>query len=331
MNKLPITIVSVISLAALCNSVLADTPNFQWWMNPEVQNSWNAGYKGQGSQITVIGDYSLPNYYSHVGTILKGHWENQSVAEWAKREAGMTAPSASVSSIYYGNTGAINAGTSAGLKVLAANFAFLGQNDGFGAMALPASVVQYARNGSALVVKAANDYHTAVDGRVSAAQTPNQAIWIDLHLAGTPQPTYYVDNLNYALKGAQSAIYAGALSSNGSPSQKATLASYSNYAGSDSTIQSHFLVVGVVGDIKPHITGTTFNGSTNLPGTAFASAIISGYAAVVGSKFRNANATQIANQLLNTARTDTISNYSPGIYGRGEASLSRALAPTSIR
>ena len=56
-----------------------------------------------------------------------------------------------------------------------------------------------------------------------------------------------------------------------------------------------------------------------------------GYAAVLGSKFSTATATQITNQLLNTARQDTVKNYSAGVYGRGEASLSRALAPVSIR
>ncbi|TIT08725.1 MAG: peptidase S8 and S53 subtilisin kexin sedolisin, partial [Mesorhizobium sp.] len=41
--------------------------------------------------------------------------------------------------------------------------------------------------------------------------------------------------------------------------------------------------------------------------------------------------TQITNQLLNTARTDTLLNYNASVYGKGEASLSRALAPASIR
>jgi hypothetical protein len=39
----------------------------------------------------------------------------------------------------------------------------------------------------------------------------------------------------------------------------------------------------------------------------------------------------VTNQLLATARTDTLTNYSASRYGRGEASLSRALAPVAIR
>jgi len=57
------------------------------------------------------------------------------------------------------------------------------------------------------------------------------------------------------------------LSCNGSTTAKASLASYSNYAGSDSAIQKNFLVVGVKGD------------TTGLYGTSFAAPIISGYAA----------------------------------------------------
>ena len=70
---------------------------------------------------------------------------------------------------------------------------------------------------------------------------------------------------------------------------------------------------------------------TGLYGTSFAAPIISGYSAILGSKFTSATPTQIANQLLNTARQDTISGYSSAIHGRGEASITRALAPISIQ
>lgn len=46
---------------------------------------------------------------------------------------------------------------------------------------------------------------------------------------------------------------------------------------------------------------------------------------------RTRQCTQITNQLLNTARKDTLLNYDPAVYGQGEASLTRALAPRSIR
>jgi subtilisin family serine protease len=98
------------------------------------------------------------------------------------------------------------------------------------------------------------------------------------------------------------------------------MASYSNVAGTSPVVQRNFLVVGV-----------DSSAMGGLAGTSFAAPIVSGYAAIVGSKFTTANATAVANQLLNTARTDTVTGYNAAIYGRGEASLTRALAPASIR
>ena len=70
---------------------------------------------------------------------------------------------------------------------------------------------------------------------------------------------------------------------------------------------------------------------TGLYGTSFAAPIITGYSAILSSKFTNASSTQIANQLLNTARQDTISNFNAATHGRGEASITRSLAPINIR
>ena len=125
--------------------------------------------------------------------------------------------------------------------------------------------------------------------------------------------------LNLALIGKQAAIFVGALDANGTVDKKSGMAWYSKTAGDNTAVQDRFLTVGVEG----HKTG--------LYGTSFAAPIISGYAGILGSKFKKATPTQISNQLLNTARTDTVLNYDPSIYGKGEASLSRALAPLSIK
>jgi len=159
------------------------------------------------------------------------------------------------------------------------------------------SIISSAREGTAVVVKAAGNSAVAVD----AADTRGKA-----------------DYLNRALIGTQSGVFVGALDSNGTLTNQSRIASYSNYAGDDLHVQNKFLTVGVRGDL------------TRLYGTSFAAPVISGYAAVLGSKFTAANPTKIVNQLLDTARTDTIFGYDAGIHGRGEASISRALAPISI-
>ena len=97
------------------------------------------------------------------------------------------------------------------------------------------------------------------------------------------------------------------------------MATYSNTPGSNTDIQKQFVVVGVE------------TNKTGLSGTSFAAPIVAGYAAILGSKFTSATPTQITNQLLTTARKDTVMNFNAATHGQGEASLTRALAPISIR
>jgi subtilisin family serine protease len=161
-----------------------------------------------------------------------------------------------------------------------------------------ASIASYAKQGQAVAVKSAGNDGVNM-GSVTAAGT--------------------VDQLSRLLRGSQSGIFVGSLKTNGSKEALASMASYSNKAGKDSAYQKQFLVVGVD------------TAQIRIAGTSFAAPIVSGYAAILGSKFTTATPTQVTNQLLNTARQDTVANYSREVHGRGEASLSRALAPTAIR
>ena len=267
------------------------------WMSQEVGKAWNSGYKGQGATITVVDDFSGDSPFSgNLGTggQLQGH------GDWTALQASMIAPEAMVAQRNWSSEAVALA--QGRLNVLNMSYGMYARS-GYGVNRISwsgqeQSIINYAKTGAAVIAKAAGNDAVAV-GRANRSGN--------------------VDYLNLALKGAPSAIYVGALSSNGSTTAKASLASYSNYAGSDSTIQKNFLVVGVKGD------------TTGLYGTSFAAPIISGYAAVIGSKFTAATPTQIANQLLTTARTDTLRNYRASVYGRGEASLTRALAPVSIK
>jgi subtilisin family serine protease len=120
------------------------------------------------------------------------------------------------------------------------------------------------------------------------------------------------------------------------------LASYSNYAGNDADVQSRFLVAsggtpfasGWVAVNGVPISGTTIDPNTGETlsgaGTSYAAPRVAGYVAILRSKFPNLNAEKSASIMLDTARYDTLScnpNCNPAIYGKGEASLSRALAP----
>ncbi len=137
-------------------------------------------------------------------------------------------------------------------------------------------------------------------------------------------------------------LIVGALNVAGSTSAPATLAnSYSNFAGSYAPVSSRFLVASGTtpfgtGDIALNgipIAGTTFDDNgvqLSAAGTSYAAPRVSGYVAILRQKFPNLNAEKSSSIMLDTARYDTLScnpNCNPAIYGKGEASLSRALAP----
>jgi hypothetical protein len=128
-------------------------------------------------------------------------------------------------------------------------------------------------------------------------------------------------------------LIVGSVSSNGSTDQPTSISSYSNTAGSDPDVQGRFLVAY---DSTPYGDGNVaFNGKplNSGVGTSYAAPRVSAYVAIVRSKFPNLNATNTASILLDTARYDTLAcsknggTCDPAIYGKGEASLSRALAP----
>ena len=272
-------------------------PTTPAWMSTDVAAAWKAGDKGQGVTITMVDDFSSSSRFSGnfgVGVQTQRH------GEWTREEASMIAPSATIVSKDFNTPNAVP--LARGLNVLNLSYAMYARA-GYSASQIgwdaeETSIIADATRGAAVISKAAGNDSVAVGTRNSSGQ---------------------VDYLDLALIGTQSAIFVGALNSNGSPTSKATMAYYSDIAGTNPLVESHFLVVGVNGNV------------TGLLGTSFAAPIITGYSAILGSKFTTATPTQIANRLLTTARTDTLAGYSRSVYGMGEASLSNALAPNSIQ
>jgi hypothetical protein len=273
------------------------SPVYLPWMHTDVSAAWNQGYTGQGTTTTVVDDFSSNNRIAGKWTTTKQSLRH---GEWTSSEIALMAPSATVKTLDYSSGGSFTP-VAGGLNVINASYGLMAPRGyqvsqiNFGT--LQNSVINAAKQGTAIVVKAAGNSAVAVNGVTGGK----------------------VDYLNMALRGAPTAIYVGALDRHGSPTNKARLASYSNFAGTDAVIQNQFVVVGVP------------NGLTGLAGTSFAAPALSAYSNIIGSKFKTASATQITNQILNTARKDTIFNYSKAVHGRGEASLSRALAPSTIK
>lgn len=296
-----VTATSAFAQDSMGAAAMAMTPTYNAnWMSSEVKDAWAKGYTGQNVRITVVDDHTTKSG-SFQGRLLNDTRVFNTHGGWTSLEAQMVAPGAEVVKHQF-VSGAAVALDPVKLDVINASYGMMGvagqnvANVKFGGT--EQSIINAARSGEAVVVKAAGNDGVNMNTKTATGRQD--------YLAG-------------ALTGAQSAIFVGALNKNGTPEAKATIETYSNRAGTDVNVQKQFLVVGVT------------RSYTQLSGTSFGAPIVSGYAAVVGSKFTTASATQIANQLLNTARTDTINGYNVAIHGRGEASLTRALAPVSIK
>lgn len=279
-------------------TVSAALPPLRAWMHGDVAGAWAAGFRGQGVTITVVDDFTSSR--RNAGDLGTGR-QSLRHGEWTRLEASMIAPSSTMASHDFA-TGRTVALTRNRLNVLNLSYGMMARA-GFTAgqirwSAQESSIIGYARAGSAVIAKAAGNDAVAV----GAANGSGNADYLNMALIGTP-----------------TTLFVGALDRNGDVNNRARLASYSNFAGSNTAVQRQFLTVGVRGDL------------TGLYGTSFAAPVVAGYAAVLGSKFTTATPVSITNRLLDTARQDTINNYSAAIHGRGEASLSRAIAPSSIR
>lgn len=268
------------------------------WMSPDVPIAWSAGYTGKGVTITVVDDHSTKS------GLFQGRMANDKKVfnthgQWTTLEASLVAPDATIKTVQFASAAPLALGN--GLNVVNASYGMVGRA-GFALNQIAMGGVEKsmiaAADGKAVIVKSAGNDYVAINTKTAAG---NQ------------------DYLNLALTGKSSVIFAGALESNGTVANKARMASYSNTAGTNKAVQDHFLMVGVV------------RSYTALGGTSFAAPVISGYAAIVGSKFTGASANAVTNQLLTTARTDTIVNYNAALHGRGEVSLSRALSPVAIK
>ena len=279
---------------------LVHAQQLQSWMHPDVSGAWKKKFKGQGTSITIVDQFSSSDPSDYIDGNLSSRLGGYRLhGDWVSKHTSMIATSAKINARDWSTAGAVK--LSKGLNIFNMSYAIMDvySTSSISWDAQESSLIFYATSGKAVVVKAAgNEYGTAVGGMDSDG---------------------YLDYLNRDLIGKKSAIFVGALSTHGTTSSKASLADYSNIAGSDIAVQNNFLVVGVRGDL------------TGLHGTSFAAPVVSAYAAMLGRKFKKASATQITNQLFLTARTDTILGYSAYLHGRGEASLVRALAPKSIK
>ena len=111
----------------------------------------------------------------------------------------------------------------------------------------------------------------------------------------------------------------------------ASIASYSNFAGSDPVVRARFIVAN--GD-SPLVDASAFINnrlvSTAGRGTSYAAPRVAGYVALLRHKFPNLTGYNSADVILDTATYEGLicaPNCSENIYGQGRVDIHRALAP----
>ena len=304
----------------------------------DVLAAWNAGWTGSGTKVLLIDSYANRAGCTYTNGNCHGIMTMMNVD--------MTAPGATKFGLDFTQSGgfatatAINGSNGANLgsatRIDVTNLSFTANNswncnNGCGIAPSDATynagITSAAQFNSAWVNLLRNTYQVSNIGGLDAA--------LITKAAGNNYLDSKYDTLTLALINnsqiATRLLVVGALNKNGSIASPASLASYSNFAGNNSAIANRFVLAN--GNMPFSSGGVSINSSAIAgpeQGTSFAAPIVAGYAAVVMQKFPNLTAVNTSNIILDTARTDTLSctpNCDPAIYGKGEASLSRALAP----
>lgn len=284
------------------------------WLSPghDVLEAWRLGWTGLDTRILVIDDLvgthgtivaSIASQLAPAASILGKDWEitspnsifdSSAPLQLDGSDSGLTGSNKIHSvnlSITYGTTSLVNGTIASSLKDLI-GFQYSG-------VRLADAVV---------AVAAGNDGLTVTDATQPLAVT----LLNDAAIQGRT-------------------LVVGALDVNLATGSK-SIAGYSNRPGADAATQNRFLVAsGHANWVDGYfaIDGTQEAYGTTV-GTSYAAPRVAAIAAIVRQKFPNLSGEQTASILLNTASYETLScnpSCSASIYGKGEVSLRRALAP----
>lgn len=301
----------------------------------DVLAAWNSGWTGKGSNILVI------DSYANKGGCTSGNGNCHGVITMMNTD--LIAPGANKYGLDFAFTtnftgtafdiNGTNLASSKSINVVNMSWLFTAPvgnwNCNNGACTAPTNLVY--NNGIADTATTHSNLMNVLNGVTNVTNLSNLSGSVITSSAGNDNLDTKYNLTALALSGdasvASRLLIVGALDKNGTVASKATKASYSNSAGVNTAISDRFVTAygnmpWTAGSVK--INGSNFGVQQ---GTSFAAPLVAGYAAIVMQKFPNLNAVNTSNIILDTARTDTINGYDSSIHGKGEASLSRALAP----
>ena len=289
----------------------------------DVLDAWDKGWTGKGTKILVIDYFGHNIGRKRAGASYDGHGIYVSVL------AGFTATGSEILTLHNDFTGYIGNAFGGPLTpgtLSAINMSFDYTNDSSASRDYANSVVNFLvssqtittgilMNDAVLVKAAGNDYKSLT----------NKGLMTNLSVALIENPV-----------SAAKTLIVGALHKDGSIQDPAVKANYSNTPGSDVKFQNRFVMANGTSPFADKFAykdwdygNTPVNDGTGV-GTSFAAPRVAGYIGILRQKFPNLNAEKSSSIILDTARTDTLwchPNCQPSVVGRGEASLSRALAP----
>jgi hypothetical protein len=294
---------------------------------PEVKAAWEQGWTGKGVNILLVDAYADQYYYHGVTTMMI---------------TDLIAPGASKYGLHYGTTAykwksptdtvkdinGIDITSKTSMGVVNASFGF-----NYWEWKLNPEKSEDIKTAFEILAKQghAEAWKNVFNGTISVKNlNVSDAVIVqgaaNDSASAANQPYVYIyatdPNINPRL------LVVGATESDGTLTSKTSLANYSNKAGDDPIVADRFLVAN--GNAPYDSINIGDYDISNAKGTSYAAPRVAGYVAILRQKFPNLNAEKSASILLDTARYDTLTCYPNcpvNIYGKGEASLSRALAP----
>lgn len=322
-----------------------------WYGTDGDDGAHDLGFTGIGARITVIDDFTSGDLIK--GRLTSDDIEDRQHGDWTSLQASLVAPGAAGAAdcsaqqpgpcqIDFGSDQAFLPHSSLFDTVnlsygLHARAAFASAFNTWENLGDPhASVLRAVKHDMAFAAKAAGNDSAAIGDSVQGR--------VDVL---SQQFVRVIEGWDTSFGPTAPVIFVGALDWNpdgtGGAQGTESLASYSNYAGNDLSVQSHFLVVGVEGGRTTTDSLANYGrdcGSvdgTCLYGTSFAAPIVTGYAAIVFDKYQTGtyspDPSDVAATLLESAHGLNLpggSNYDRSIYGMGEACLSCALGPEAF-
>jgi hypothetical protein len=301
-------------IVGVCGNYACGGPTFKRPAD-DVLKAWDQGWTGKGSNVLIIDSFSKQSGYGKSDSDFHGIYVSALV--------GMTAISSNVWTLDFNYPSwmspAFNGGRVGG-KVHAVNMSFDYRSEAGRPTAR--DWVSFAQDNSINVRFPSVSLIDAV--LVKAAGNDNKA----LSVLGSM--TILTDELASNTDTAKRLLLVGALDSDGSVGAKANKASYSNTPGTNQKFQSRFVLANGTSPFSSAFGWDLTYDPGNGVGTSYAAPRVAGYIGILRHKFPNLNAEKSASIILDTARYDTLNCYpncNPAVYGRGEASLSRALAP----